>query len=53
MIDKLKWQNHTEEDTTDASTDVDARIADLAAKIDRLTELVVSLQPTKSSERPS
>ncbi|KAF2968264.1 hypothetical protein GQX73_g5311 [Xylaria multiplex] len=50
MINKSKWQNHAEDDVTDTSTDVDARIADLSAKIDRLTALVVALHPAGSLE---
>lgn len=34
-----------EDDQMDAPTDVDVRIAELSAKIDRLTSLVVALQP--------
>ncbi|KAI1429916.1 ion transporter [Xylaria sp. FL1777] len=47
MVSRLKRQNHNEDDTI-GTTDVEARISDLSAKIDRLTELVVSLQATKS-----
>ncbi|KAI0515331.1 ion transporter [Xylaria bambusicola] len=43
---KQKWGDTTEDDTANAPTDVEARIADLSAKIDRLTALVASLQPT-------
>ncbi|GAW20019.1 hypothetical protein ANO14919_095130 [Xylariales sp. No.14919] len=50
MINKPTWQNHAEGDITDASTDVEARIADLSAKIDRLTELVVALQPAATTD---
>ncbi|KAI1131350.1 ion transporter [Nemania abortiva] len=50
LIGKTKQQNHTANDTTDKQTDVEARIADLSAKIDRLTALVVALQPTESVE---
>ncbi|KAI0433622.1 ion transporter [Xylaria sp. FL1042] len=45
MMNKHKWQNHPEDEASDEPTDVEARIAALSAKIDRLTELVVALQP--------
>ncbi|KAJ3571114.1 hypothetical protein NPX13_g5491 [Xylaria arbuscula] len=48
-FNKQKWENPVEDDTTSAPTDVEARIADLSAKIDRLTTLVASLQPTTST----
>ncbi|KAI0537429.1 ion transporter [Xylaria digitata] len=50
MINKSKWQDQAEDDITDTSTDVEARIADLSAKIDRLTALVVALHPAGSLE---
>lgn len=48
-FNKQKWESPVEDDTTNAPTDVEARIADLSAKIDRLTTLVASLQPTPST----
>lgn len=50
MINRPKQQYHPADDNTDKSTDVEARFADLSAKIDRLTALVVALQPTESIE---
>lgn len=45
-----KQQYRSADDSTDKSVDVEARIADLSAKIDRLTALVLTLQPTESIE---
>ncbi|KAI0397779.1 hypothetical protein F5Y17DRAFT_454663 [Xylariaceae sp. FL0594] len=39
-----------EDDVTNAPTDVEVRLAELSAKIDRLAAMVVSLQPTESVE---
>ncbi|KAI1156746.1 ion transporter [Nemania diffusa] len=50
IIHKSKQQNHATKDIADKYADVDARITDLSAKIDRLTALVVALQPTESVE---
>ncbi|KAI0404151.1 ion transporter [Xylaria palmicola] len=50
MINQLKRQNNADDDISFAPTDVEARIADLSAKIDRLTTLVVALQPAESVE---
>ncbi|KAI1079118.1 hypothetical protein F5B20DRAFT_581537 [Whalleya microplaca] len=45
VINKPKRREHPpEDDAGDAPTDVEVRISELAAKIDRLTALVVSLQ---------
>ncbi|KAI1736769.1 ion transporter [Xylaria scruposa] len=50
MVNQQKRQTLVEDDISNAPTDVEARIADLSAKIDRLTALVVALQPTESIE---
>ncbi|KAJ8116680.1 hypothetical protein ONZ43_g4386 [Nemania bipapillata] len=50
VIKKSKQQNLATNEMADKYADVDARIADLSAKIDRLTALVVALQPTESVE---
>ncbi|KAI8949045.1 ion transporter [Xylaria longipes] len=50
MISQRKRQTRVEDDATDAPTDVEARIADLSAKIDLLTSLVIALQPAESVE---
>ncbi|KAI1333253.1 hypothetical protein F5Y16DRAFT_393647 [Xylariaceae sp. FL0255] len=39
-----------EDDSGDAPTDVEVRIAELTSKIDRLTALVVALQPAESTD---
>ncbi|KAI1820215.1 hypothetical protein F4861DRAFT_524012 [Xylaria intraflava] len=50
MSSKLKQQNPAKDNTTEIPTDVESRIADLSAKIDRLTALVVAMQSTKPAE---
>ncbi|KAI0970372.1 ion transporter [Xylaria arbuscula] len=49
--ERIKTTRWREDDTADAPADVEAQIADLSTKIDRLTELVVSLQHTQSIEQ--
>ncbi|KAI1809376.1 hypothetical protein GGS20DRAFT_590677 [Poronia punctata] len=48
MASKARRQALPEDDVTDAPTDVEVRIAELSAKIDRLAALVVALQPSES-----
>ncbi|KAI0460108.1 ion transporter [Xylaria acuta] len=50
IVNQRKRQTRMEDDITNAPTDVEVRIADLSAKIDRLTALVIALQPTESVE---
>ncbi|KAI1176807.1 ion transporter [Nemania sp. FL0916] len=50
VINKSRRQKDAADNMADKPMDVEARIADLSAKIDRLTALVVSLQPTTSVE---
>ncbi|KAI0486150.1 ion transporter [Xylaria cf. heliscus] len=51
MVNQQKRRSREEDDITDATPmDVEVRIADLSAKIDRLTTLVMALQPTGSVE---
>jgi hypothetical protein len=48
MVKKSKRQQPPEDDVTDAPTDIEVRVAELSAKIDRLAALIVALQPTES-----
>ncbi|KAI3322085.1 hypothetical protein HD806DRAFT_523489 [Xylariaceae sp. AK1471] len=50
VINKLKRPNPLEDDVTNAPSDVEVRVAELSAKIDHLTALIVALQPTESLE---
>ncbi|KAI0442545.1 ion transporter [Xylaria telfairii] len=50
MVHRQKRQTRAEDDVPNTPTDVEVRIADLSAKIDRLTALVVALQHTGSGE---
>ncbi|KAI0859503.1 ion transporter [Xylaria cubensis] len=50
MVNHQKGRILAEDDISNEPTDVEARISDLSAKIDRLTALVVALQPTESIE---
>ncbi|GAP92333.2 putative ion transporter [Rosellinia necatrix] len=49
MVHRLRRPNHADDYAAKAPTDVEVRIADLSAKIDRLTALVVALQPPESA----
>lgn len=48
LVNKLRRQNPQEDDVTEAPTDIEVRVAELSAKIDRLTALIVALQPSES-----
>ncbi|KAJ2988520.1 hypothetical protein NUW58_g3931 [Xylaria curta] len=48
IVNQLKRRKPADDDIDNAPTDVETRIADLSAKIDRLTALVIALQSTES-----
>ncbi|KAI1432238.1 ion transporter [Xylaria sp. CBS 124048] len=50
MGNKSTKQSLDKDDSTDIPSDIEVRIADLSAKIDHLTALVLAMQPAKPAE---